>query len=128
MGHNPLSIQQWEDFSQTLAKVKQKFKNNLLQLLEFGPVGFYGGGHIITQLSETADLVAYFDGDENKVGKSWLSNMPPINSPNLLLNKPVLNLIVVPEHHLHAITGYLRDIIGVPNSVNVYGISRLFES
>ena len=91
-------------------------------------MGFYGGGHIITQLSEVADLVAYFDGDENKVGKSWLSNMPPINSPDLLLSKPVLNLIVVPEHHMHAITRYLRGMIGVPNSINVYGISRLFES
>ena len=67
------TIQQWEDFSQKLVKVKQKFKNNLCSCWNLDPWAFMGAV-IITQLSEVADLVAYFDGDENKVGKSWLSN------------------------------------------------------
>ena len=106
--------------------LRANFKNNLASLLQKGSVGFYGGGHILTQISGMGQKVVYFDSDVIKHGQSWLAGLPAIISPQSLLDNPVSNLVIGPEHHMGAISSHLISEIGIPASIKLKPISELY--
>ena len=120
------TIKHWEQFSEQLGNLRNNFKKNLTSLLRNGRVGFYGGGHILTQITGMGQKVDYFDSDIIKHGQSWLAGLPTIISPQSLLDDPVSNLVIGPEHHMAAISSYLFSEIGLPASIQLKPISDLY--
>ena len=67
--------------------------------------------------------VRYFDGDDFKVGKSWISSQPIIESPANLIRNPVDYLIVCKPHYFKAIKANLVAL-GV-NEKSIIDINKI---
>ena len=122
------SLKDWMKFSEQLENLKTNFKRNLAKLLEESSVGFYGGGHILTQMTGMGNKVDYFDSDTIKHGQSWLAGLPAIRSPQSLIDNPVSFLVIGPEHHMASISSYLLSDVGIPETIQLIRISELYAS
>ena len=88
-------------------------------------VGLYAGGFEYGVLLGNDSLIRYFDGDSYKHGLSWLSGLPPIESPSALRSRPVDHLVICKEHFYDSIVNYLSKEIRIPGSINIYDLSSL---
>ena len=72
-------------------------------------IGFYAGGFEYAELLKIKNI-RYFDGDDFKVGKSWILNNPIIESPVNLLKNPLDCLIIFKSHYFEPIKNYLLKL------------------
>ena len=119
---------EWKLFLKRLYKNKKYFKKNISKLIEQkkSKVGFYGGGHIILQISQMQDKVYYFDSDKKKHELSWLPGFPVINSPKKLKNLSVNYLFIAPEHHIKIISKSLLKNTNLKKN-KILPISNLYK-
>lgn len=79
-------------------------------------IGFYAGGFEYAEILNTKDI-RYFDGDDFKVGKSWILNKPIIESKRNLIKDPVDYLIIFKSHYFEAIKNTLVKLGVSENSI-----------
>ena len=84
-------------------------------------IGFYAGGFEYGLMINKK--IRYFDGDDFKIGKSWIKKQPSIESPINLIKKPVDYLIVFKSHYFKAIKNNLIEL-GV-NQETIIDINEL---
>jgi hypothetical protein len=118
----------WREFSKLLSERKVRFSSILGQLVNDGGVGLYGGGHVISQMSGLGQSVNYYDSDPLKTDKSWLAGLPPIRSASSLSDQPIKHLIICADHHMAAITKYLKEEVNIPEYIQLHAMSELFVS
>jgi hypothetical protein len=88
-------------------------------------LGFYAGGHILASLADIGQYSRFFDGDETKWGKCWLSGLSPIEPPSNLQSDPVDVVIVCSEHYFSAILAHLRENVGLSEAVKITCLSEI---
>ena len=79
-------------------------------------IGFYAGGFEYAEKLNLKDI-RYFDGDEFKVGKSWILNKPIIESPKNLVKNPVDFVIIFKSHYFEPIKNNLIKLGVRENSI-----------
>ena len=88
-------------------------------------IGFYAGGFEYSSMINKKDI-RYFDGDDFKVGKSWILKEPTIEPTSNLIKYPVDYLIVFKTHYFEAIKKSLIKLGISDNSIiNISEIESL---
>lgn len=128
--NNQIDIEtnKWINFSKLLRERNIMFTSVLAKLVDDGGVGLYGGGHVISQMSGLGQSVNYYDSDPLKAGKSWLVGLSPIRSASSLTYDSIKHLIICADHHMEAITKYLKKEINIPEHIQLHAFSELFVS
>lgn len=85
-------------------------------------IGLHGGGFsevcILKERLESLDGLVFFDGDTALHGKTWITGLPVINSPEKAASLGVNMVIVIPEQ-------YYKDIsLSYPESIEVVSKSN----
>ncbi|MBC69484.1 methyltransferase domain-containing protein [Acinetobacter sp.] len=79
-------------------------------------IGFYAGGFEYSSMLNKKDI-RYFDGDDFKVGKSWIIKEPLIEPISNLIKEPVDYIIVFKTHYFKAIKKKLIELGVNDNSI-----------
>jgi 2-polyprenyl-3-methyl-5-hydroxy-6-metoxy-1,4-benzoquinol methylase len=112
-------------FAKRLNRVLDDQKRILGSFLERGEsIGFYAGGFTTCMLLNISGDIRFYDGDEMKHGKCWLTGLSPILSPRCLKDDPVDRLVICPDHHYREIKGLLDGIIGRNSSTKIHLLSQ----
>lgn len=110
-------------YAEKLREKIDKITSVLKEMISDGKtIGFYAGG--FEYGIQLGGGIRYFDGDSYKHGKSWLTGMPVIESPQALKSAPVDNLIICKSHYFSAIAKNIEEM-GLTKRMCIFNIETL---
>ena len=87
-------------------------------------IGFYGGGYTLAWKLNKKNLF-FFDGDEFKWKKKWLTCLKKIESPEKIKDRKIDILVICRPHYFYEIESYLQDLNYIPKLTKIINIDNI---
>ena len=87
-------------------------------------VGFYAGGYSLAWKLREKNIY-FFDGDEYKWNKRWLTNLKKIESPKKIKERKIDILVICRPHYFYEIETYLQGLNCIPKVTKLININNI---